>query len=391
MNMQDAFPLVATTLFGLEPVLARELTDLGAEDISILNRAVRFNGDLAFLYKANLCLRTALHILKPLHSFEARNADDLYQGVQSFDWAKVMSVDHTFAIDAVAFSPHFPHSHFAALKAKDAIADQFRAHTGKRPSIDIQNPLIRIHLYISDTQVSLSLDSSGESLHRRGYRLNEHRAPLNEALAAGLVLLTGWDGQANFVDPMCGSGTIAIEAGLIATHTPPGIFRRSFGFRNWKNFDFALWQKVKNEAKRQIKPSDAKIYASDISAGNLDIARQSVKNAGIEKLIHLSQQDFLTLPPPAGGGVAVMNPPYGERLRHDDIESFYQNIGDRMKKSWPGYKVWILSSNSAAMKRVGLRPEKKIQVFNGSLECRFHGYSIFEGSRKDQNTTNYQN
>lgn len=380
--LSESFPLIATTLFGLEEVLAAELQTLGAQDISVLNRAVSFSGDTALMYKANLCLRTALRVLVPIHEFQADNDLALYQHVQAFDWASVMSNHHTFAIHAAVSSPHFPHSQYAALKTKDAIVDQFRTNTGKRPSVDIQNPHISINLHISGTAVSLALDSSGESLHRRGYRGQSHRAPLNEVLAAGLILLAEWNGEGNFVDPMCGSGTIPIEAALIATNTPPGIFRRNFGFRSWRDYDHPLWQKVKNEARRQQKPFTGKIEGSDIDNRNLDIARECVHQAGMDKIVSLSQQDFLTRTAPDNGGIMMINPPYGERLEHEDIEGFYKNIGDRMKKAWPGYKVWIVSSNHAAMKSVGLRPDKKLHVYNGALACKFHCYNIFEGSRK---------
>ncbi|MDX2249274.1 MAG: THUMP domain-containing protein [Bacteroidia bacterium] len=378
----DSTPLIATTLFGLEEVLAEELRALGAGNIHILNRAVSFTGDQALMYKANLCLRTALRILRPIFDFTAENEQMLYQRILDFDWAEVMSTDTTFAIHAAVSSPHFSHSQYVALKTKDAIVDQFRAKTGKRPSVDIQNPHISINIHITGNQVSLALDSSGESLHRRGYRTQNHRAPLNEVLAAGLLHLAGWSGEGNLVDPMCGSGTIPIEAALIATNTPPGIFRRNFGFRSWRDYDHQVWQKVKNEARRQQKTFTGKIEGSDISSQNLALAYECVKNAGFETVISLSQQDFLSRPAVNGGGILMINPPYGERLEENDIESFYRNMGDRMKKNWAGYNVWIISSNTAAMKSVGLRPDKKLQVYNGSLACKFYCYRIFEGSRK---------
>ncbi|MEZ4772810.1 MAG: THUMP domain-containing protein [Bacteroidia bacterium] len=380
--LSESFPLIATTQFGLEEILAEELRTIGAQDVLVLNRAVRFSGDKALMYKANLCLRTALRILVPIFDFEADNDDLLYRRVQEFDWTSIMGNDHTFAIHAAVSSPHFPHSQYAALKTKDAIVDQFRAKTGKRPSIDLQNPHFRINLHIAGNKVSLALDSSGESLHRRGYRNQGHIAPLNEVLAAGLIMLAEWNGQGNFVDPMCGSGTLPVEAALIATHTPPGIFRRNFGFRSWRDYDYPLWQKVKNEARRKQKPFSGLIEGSDISPQNLEIAQACAKAAGMEKIIRFSQQDFLTRPAPENGGTLIMNPPYGERIEQTDIEGFYQNIGDRMKKAWAGYKVWIVSSNHPAMKSIGLRPDKKLHVFNGALPCRFHCYSIFEGSRK---------
>jgi putative N6-adenine-specific DNA methylase len=380
---QQKFDLVAKTHFGLEEVLAEELKQLGAQDVEVLTRAVAFAGDKELMYKANLYLRTALRILVPVHKFKAHNEETLYKGVQQVDWSKFMDVDDTLAIDSAVSSDFFNHSQYVALKAKDAIVDQFRSKTGKRPSIELNRPSVRLNIHIFKDECTLSLDSSGESLHKRGYRQDTNIAPLNEVLAAGLVLLSGWDGQSNFIDPMCGSGTILIEAAMHALRMPPGIHRISFGFMEWKDYDKALWEKIVREAREQIiQDYPYKIVGSDLSRKTADIAKVNIEYAGLDEDIRISVAPFEEKAPPAGGGVMICNPPYGERLQKSDIDAFYKMIGDQLKKEYAGYDAWILSSNMGALKHVGLRPSRKITLYNGPLECRFLKYSMYEGSKK---------
>lgn len=375
--------MVAKTHFGLEEVLAEELRKLGAEEVEVLNRAVAFSGDKTLMYKANLCLRTALRILVPIHKFKAHNEETLYQGVQEVDWSNYLEVDDTLAIDTAVSSDFFNHSQYVALKAKDAIVDQFRERTGQRPSVDLNRPTVRLNLHVFKDECTLSLDSSGESLHKRGYRQDTNIAPLNEVLAAGLVLLSGWDGKSNFIDPMCGSGTILIEAAMYAINMPPGIHRISFGFMEWKDYDKALWEKIVEEAKGKIDQEYAyKIVGSDLSRKTADIAKANIEFAGLDEDIRISVAPFEEKEPPKGGGIMICNPPYGERLQKSDIDAFYKMIGDQLKKAYAGYDCWILSSNMGALKQVGLRPSRKITLYNGSLECRFLKYSMYEGSKK---------
>lgn len=382
MTTASSFEMVAKTFKGLEPVLATELERLGAKDIVSLNRAVSFKGDLALLYKANLWLRTALRILRPLSTFRCRNEVELYSGIMAIPWDRYFSVDDTLAIDTVVKSDHFPHSLYAGLKAKDAIVDQFRNTYGKRPSVDTQNPTIQIHIHLMDSQCTVLLDSSGESLHRRGYRKHTNIAPLNEVLAAGMLLLAGWDGQTDFVDPMCGSGTLPIEAALIAYNIPPGIFRASFAFEKWKDFDKELFETIYNDDSTQRGFSHT-IYGSDLSATSVKIAMENAKMAAMHQKIVFSEKPFEELKAPAEGGLLVTNPPYGERMTKFDMGAFYTVIGNTLKHNWKGWDAWMISSNIEALKSVGLRAAEKCTLFNGALECRFSRYPLFSGTVKE--------
>lgn len=375
--------MIAKTFSGMEEVLAAELNTLGAKNIQQQNRAVNFEGDQPLLYRCNLWLRTALRVLKPVHQFHAADEHQLYCSVQEIDWRSYLGVNDTLAVNAVVHSPHFTHSQYVGLKVKDAIVDQFRQHTGRRPSIDPANPTLRVHVHISNDQCTLALDSSGESLHKRGYRLDKNEAPLNEALAAGLVLLTGWNGQGNFVDPMCGSGAIVIEAAMIAHNIAPGL-NRQFGFMSWKDFDAAIWQRVQREAFAAIRGIEYKIIGADISRSVLQAARKNARLAGVEGKVDFIVSAFEDFVPPAGGGVLVMNPPYGERMKKAAIESFYRMIGDGLKQRFAGFEAWIFSGNPAAVKHIGLRPSQKHILYNGGLECRFQKFAIYEGSIKSK-------
>ena len=381
--MEDSFKMIAKTMAGLEPVLAEELTSMGAENVQVLNRAVSFEGDKALMYKANYCCRTALRILKPIMSFVARNELMLYNNIFKIKWHEIFNINETFAIDAVVSGNYFTHSQYAALKVKDAIADEFREHFGARPSVDVENPDLRISVHIENEKVTLLFDSSGESLHKRGYRKAVDKAPMNEVLAAGLIKLTGWKCDCNFVDCMCGSGTLPIEAAMLAMGIPAGFFRKKWGFMTWHDYDEKLWLKVVQDADAEMEEFDYEILASDHSAKAVEIARANITNAHLQYDIKLSKQDMFEMIPPAGGGIMIINPPYGERLEEKDIINLYRGIGDALKKNFKGFEAWIISSNKDVLKLIGLKPSNKIDVYNGPLECKFEKFEIFEGSYKD--------
>ncbi|MBI5219394.1 MAG: class I SAM-dependent RNA methyltransferase [Bacteroidia bacterium] len=384
------FEIIATTLFGLEEILAAELRELGAADIEILNRAVKYKGNQALLYKSNLHLRTAVNILKPIATFYAENEQQLYDNIRKIRWDDYFSAEKTFAIDGSSHGAIFTHSLYVALKSKDAIVDQFREKYGTRPSVDIEDPDLRINVHITDKTVVVSLDSSGSSLGKRNYRLARTQAPISEVLAAGIILLTGWDKKCDFIDPMCGSGTFSIEAALLATNIPPGRLR-NFGFETWNDFNPALWNEIKREADSRIKPPGAKIIARDIDKKALDIAIPNATRAGVKDFISFETYDFFQTQHDSGQGLVLMNPPYGERLKIDEIISFYKDIGSRLKHFYHGCDAWIISSNYEALKHFGLRTSRKIKLFNGSLECRLQKYELYMGSKKagkNRNETN---
>ncbi len=381
--MKNTFPLVAKTMAGLEQVLADELALLGAENINVLNRAVSFEGDKELMYRANYCLRTALRILKPVTTFVARNEQMLYDNIFSIKWHEIFDIRDTFAVDAVVNGNYFTHSQYAALKVKDAVADEFRRRFGARPSVDVENPNFRINVHIENDKVTLSYDSSGESLHKRGYRKAVDKAPVNEVLAAGLIKLTGWNYDCNFMDCMCGSGTIPIEAAMQAINIPAGYFRESFGFFHWSDFDKKLWEKVKKEEDEKMRDFDFDICASDHSAKAVSIARANIQNAHLSHDIILEKCDMQDVVPPEAPGIMIINPPYGERLEEDDIVSLYRMIGYTLKKNFAGYEAWVISSDKRLLKLVGLKPSKKIDMHNGPLECKFVKFEVFKGSYKD--------
>ncbi len=375
---------VATTLFGLEEVLAEELSNLGAENITLGSRAVYFEGDRAVLYKANLYCRTAIKVLKPIVEFDCPDEDALYEEIAATNWEKYMSVEDTFSIDGVVFSSTMNHSKYVALKTKDAICDQFRSKYDKRPNVDTVNPDLRLHVRISKDVCTVSINSSGESLHKRGYRpKTEMEAPISEVLAAGLILLSGWDKRTPFIDPMCGSGTFLVEAGLIAKNIPPGIFRKQFAFEKWRDFDRKLWTDIVDESytKRHHRLNTL-IIGSDISKEAVEVARESLENAKLGHEIAVECIPFDQYIPPTGGGTVFFNPPYGERLQENDVNELYTSIGNRLKSKFPGYVAWLITSNPEAAKNIGLHPSKKFTVYNGALECRFMKFELYEGSRK---------
>jgi putative N6-adenine-specific DNA methylase len=379
LNSNDKFLITAKTHQGLEEVLSEELKMLGAENITKLTRAVSFRGDQSLLYKANLYLRTALRILVPIYKFKAANETWLYRGVQKVDWSKYLTEHDTLALDSSVNSPIFKNSQYVFLKAKDAIVDQFRNKTGIRPNVNLDDPTVRINVYIQNDEVTLSLDSSGSSLHKRCYRKEVNEAPLNEALAAGLILISGWDKKSNFIDPMCGSGTLLIEAAMLAYNIPPNINRKKFGLMNWKNFDQTLWNNILNEAKNNITKFNFSITGSDISPEAVRMARNNINSAGLRDQIMVDRKDFIKRAPEEGKATIIMNPPFGERIQLDDINTLYKSIGDTLKQKFPGSEAWILSSNLEALKHVGLRPSKKIIFHAGPLELRFNNYSLYAG------------
>jgi putative N6-adenine-specific DNA methylase len=374
----------ATTLQGLENVLSNELTDLGATISEVHNRAVTFEGDLAMLYRANLCLRTALHILQPIHQFTARSDEELYKQVNAIDWKQYFDIDQSFAIYPTIYSEYFQHSQFAALRVKDAIADRFRADFGgRRPAVDKANPDFKIYIHIKGSTCSLLLDSSGESLHKRGYRTEANQAPLNEVLAAGMILMTNWRGQSNFIDYMCGSGTLLIEATMIALRHAPNLYREQFAFMQWRNYDEKLFNRTCHEvADQQLDEWEHWAIGGDINAQTIQIARQNVQRAQLEDYIRLSVKDFMNSQLPNNGGMLMMNPPYDMRLQDDDIVAFYKNMGDTLKKNYQNTQAWILSGNMEALKNIGLRPTRKIKLLNATIECGFYCYELYEGSKK---------
>jgi putative N6-adenine-specific DNA methylase len=376
------FKIVVKTFAGLEPVLAAELKAIGAESVVQERRAVSFLGDKALLYKANFLLRTALKILVPITQFKVESKDDLYNGAKSIPWSEYLTLGKTFAIDSTVQSEMFVNSMYASLKVKDAIADYFRETFGKRPSVNQEDPDIRIHIYLMGDYCEISLDSSGESLHKRGYRLGQVEAPINEVLAAGMIMLTGWDGGADFFDPMCGSGTLLIEAAMIARNIPAGIYRKSFGFEKWLDFDEALFSEIYNADYE--RESSARIFGSDISIQSCAIARSNIKNAGLSRIIEVATSDFCSTNPPFEGGIIVTNPPYGERLKAQSIIDLYKSVGDVLKQKYAGYTAWIISSSEDGFKSIGLKPSKKIELFNGALPCSFRSFELFSGTYKQK-------
>lgn len=373
---------LAKTFQGLEGVLAQELTALGASAVRPVKRAVHFDGDQVLLYQANLWLRTALRILVPIHQYEASDEAALYRGMQAIAWADYLRTDQTLAVDTVVNSRTFTHSHFVALKTKDAVVDQFRQRSGRRPSVDTQAPDLRIHVHINDHTVRVLLDSSGESLHRRGYRLAGRKAPLNEVLAAGLLKLAGWVPEQPLLDPMCGSGSIPIEAALVAANVAPGLLRQRFGFQQWRDYDRDLWQALRQDARSQRQRLVAPISGRDRSPAALNAAQANARRARVESFINLTPGDFLTDPAPEQAGVLLMNPPYGERLGEADQRDFYRAIGDQFKQTYPGHQAWLISANLQALKALGLKPSHKHTLYNGPLLCKFHGYELYAGRKE---------
>ena len=400
MALSSTYKILAKTFKGLEEVLAQELTELGANDVLIERRAVSFMGDKGLLYRANHCLRTAIRILveiaKPQRleiSKKTKPEDALYEAVKAIDWSKYMTADTTFAIDATVYSETFRNSRFVTYRVKDAIADYWQERAGKRPNVKVSDPDLLINVHIANETVTVSLDSSGESLHKRGYRVATTEAPINEVLAAGMLLMAGWKGQSDLYDPMCGSGTIPIEAALIARNIAPGVFRKSFAFEKWLDFDAELWSDIYNDDSREREFAH-KIYGSDASFYAIQQATKNVKSAGVGRDVELKQirmeelriqsTDRFTDRVQPSNPLIMINPPYGERLASNkDMEELYNKIGTALKHQFAGATAWIISSNDAAMKCIGLKPSKKIRLLNGELDCQFNKYELFQGKRSE--------
>ena len=376
------FEMIAKTFRGLEEVLATELVNMGANNVQLQRRAVSFTGDKALMYKANLCCRTASRILKPILSFNASNPDEVYEQVKKINWSLYMDADSTFAIDSTVFSEAFRHSKFVAYRVKDAIADWFMEKFDRRPSVRLDGAQLLINIHIAEQRCTLSLDSSGESLHKRGYRVAQTEAPLNEALAAGMLLMADWKGQSNFLDPMCGSGTLLIEAALIALNIPPGIYRSSFAFEKWTDFDEELFDTLYNDDTYE-RPFDFKIYGSDNSPLAIKIAEKNIKSSGLSKYIDLQIMPVQKLEAPAENCLIVTNPPYGERITSDDIYGLYASLGTTVKHKFAGSSVWVISSHEECLDKIGLKPTERIRLLNGSLDCWYCRYDIFAGKRND--------
>ena len=393
MKQQANFSMLAKTFKGLEEVLAQELIALGANEVQLERRAVSFRGDKALLYRANLCLRTALRILVPIASFKAKDTDALYNQLKKINWSAYMHSSTTFAIDATVYSETFRNSRFVTYRVKDAIADYWLEKENQRPSVSTREPDLLINIHIGNEQVTVSLDSSGESLHKRGYRVATTEAPISEVLAAGMLLMAGWSGQSDLYDPMCGSGTFLIEAALIARNIAPGVFRAAYAFEKWPDFDADLWSDIYNDDSHE-RDFTHKIYGSDASFYAIQQAAKNIKAAGVQKDIELKQirieeiKSPYTLPIGEGKGGAsplvMLNPPYGERLHSNkEMEDLYTAIGSTLKHQFAGATAWIISSNAAAMKCIGLKPSKKYHLLNGELDCQFNKYDLFAGKRNE--------
>jgi putative N6-adenine-specific DNA methylase len=379
----ENYDMVAKTLFGFEELLAKELTQLGAQDVKAGVRSVSFVGDKGFMYKANLALRTAIKILKPLTTFRIKDEQDLYDQVYKIPWENYMSENGSLAVNATVHSDKFTHSQYIALKTKDAIVDRFRDIKGTRPNVDLRFPDLKINIHIDKQNCTVSFDSSGESLHRRGYKIATNIAPINEVLAAGLVMLSGWDGQSDFMDPMCGSGTILIEAAMIACNIPPNLMRKEFAFERWQDWDVDLFEKIEESLLSKTRDFHHKMIGYDKAPSAVSKAIENVKNAHLEEFITIKHEDFFKTQ--KGGDKhlhMVFNPPYGERLESLNVEEFYGDIGTTLKHGYPGTHAWFITSNLEGLKHVGLRPSRKIKLFNAKLEARLVKYEMYEGSKK---------
>ena len=385
----DDLKIQIKTFYGLETILAEELKKLGGRNVEIKTRAVNCEGDLGFLYKVNYSARTALKVLVPIYEFKAFNEQKFYEKLTRFNWDDYMKINQTFSIDATVHSERFTHSQFMTLKMKDAIVDFFNRKYQKRPTIDTRNPEIKFSLHIDRDMITISMDSSGDPLYKRGYKRQQGEAPINEVLASGMLQIAGWDGKGNFLDPMCGSGTILIEAAMIAMNLPAQIFRKSFGFQNWKNYDEELFQKIKEFRINRIKEFTGKIVGYDIDNKMLNIARETIEIAEMEEVIEVKKQDFFESKKDLFPLLIVFNPPYDERItiRYED---FYKKIGDTFKQGYPNTLAWMISSDLEAVKKVGLRPSRKVKLYNGKLETRFLQYEMYEGTKKAKydNTSN---
>lgn len=377
------FEMKATTFHGLEDVLVNELLKLGAKNIEPFKRGVAFTGDKGFMYKANLCLRTALKVLVPLFSFHADNEHELYENIKKFEWETLLGTDDTLAINATVNSEIFNHSLYVSQKTKDAICDRFVDKFSVRPDVNLDRPTIRIYVHIFQNFVNVSLDSSGDSLFKRGYRVDIDTAPMKEVLAAGMVLLSNWQPHLPLIDGMCGSGTLGIEAALFANNIPPGVFREEFGFMKWRDYDKELWDTIYTSSINRIKDDMPNIISSDIEIIPLEMAKRNGAVAKVDDVIQYEHMSFFDLMPTKPHGTILLNPPYDERIKMEDTNAFYKQIGDKLKKDFGGWTCWIITSNMEAMKCIGLHPSKKMTLFNASLECKLLKFEMYSGSKKE--------
>ncbi len=382
-DMKEEFEMVAKTLQGLEDVLAEELRDLGAKNVEPGRRMVSFQGDLEMLYRANLQCRTALRILKPIYKFEAHDPDELYAKLKEVDWNNILTLDKTFAVDVTAYSDEFTHSRYVTYRVKDAIVDWFKDRFGPdaRPKVRIQGADVLINVHIAGDRITISLDSSGESLHKRGYRVAQTEAPINEVLAAGIILKSGWRGDCPFVDPMCGSGTFLIEAAMIAAGIAPGVYRKSFAFEQWKDFDPELLDRLYNDDSMECEVT-CPILGADISPRAVAIAQENIKSAGVSKYINLEVKPIQRWEEAPANGVLVTNPPYGERISVEDMDGLYATLGTKLKNVFKGYHAWIIGYHEEYFQKIGLAPSQKIPMYNGALDCELREYIIFDGDYK---------
>lgn len=376
------FEMKVTTFFGLEEILADELRRLGGKNILLFKRGVSVVGDLGFLYKANLCLHTALKVIVPICKFNANNENQLYDAIKTIEWEKFISNSETLMVESVLNSDVFTHSQFVSQKVKDGIVDRFREKTGQRPNVDLLRPDFKLYVHIFRNEISLHIDSSGDPLYKRGYRSDINEAPMKEVLAAGLVKLSGWEKHLLLIDGMCGAGTIGIEAALWANHIPPGYYRNDFNFMRWRNFDEKNYDIIFESAINKIKEDKVEIIANDIDSHTLKKAITNTKNAKVDDVVNCTNQSFFDIKPSRSGGVVILNPPYGERLPVAEIEGMYKEIGNKLKKDFQNFNAWIITSSPEAIKSIGLRPSRKIQIYNGSLECRYLKFELYGGSKK---------
>lgn len=376
--MQESFELIAKTFQGLEEVLAQELIELGANDVQIGRRMVSFSGNQEMMYRANFCLRTAVRVLKPISHFRARNADEVYKAVKEIEWKDILDLDTSFVVDTTVYSTEFRNSKFVAYKVKDAIVDYFMEREGKRPNISVANPDLRLNIHIAEDNCTLSLDSSGESLHLRGYRTATVEAPINEVLAAALIKMSGWKFDCDLIDPFCGSGTILVEAALMARNIYPGVFRQKFGFENWKDFNPELLSSIFEDDSNE-RTFEHRIIGSDINLRAVEAALANAKAAGVADLITVEQREIRDFKKPEMPAVLITNPPYGERLRPEDLSDIYRTLGEKLKREFQGGEAWIISSREELFDSMRLRPSFKVPLQNGSLDCELRKYVTFEG------------
>lgn len=381
-SYQGDFEMKVTTFFGLEEILAKELMHLGGKNVVPFKRGVSVVGDIGFLYKLNLCLHTALKVIIPITKLTANSDTELYEAIKQIDWERFISNSDTIMIESVLNSDLFTHSQYVSQKVKDGIVDRFRDKTGKRPDVDLLRPTFKLYIHIYKNEVTIHLDSSGDPLYKRGYRSDINEAPMKEVLAAGLVKLSGWERHHLLVDGMCGAGTIAIEAALWANNIPPGYYRNEFGFMHWKNFDEKTYDTIFESSINKIKNDTVEIIANDIDGATIKKAIANTKNAKVDDVVKCNHQSFFDIMPTRKAGVVILNPPYGERLPVAEIEKMYKEIGDKLKKDFKGFNAWIITSSPEAIKSIGLRPSRRLQIYNGSLECRYLKYELYDGSKK---------